>query len=105
MPFSAQYEIYNIQFELFRNYKIRIDKFYCNQYQNLILLQWEYQIGPCEGIDCADEIWIARYVMHRVAEEYGVPVTLDPKPLPGWPGSGMHVNFSTKEMRADNGIA
>lgn len=45
--------------------------------------QWEYQVGPCVDVKVGDDIWISRYILHRVAEDFGVIVTLDPKPMPG----------------------
>ena len=66
----------------------------------VMLGQWEYQVGPCLGIDSGDQLWMSRYILERVCEYSGVIVSWHPKPVPGdWNGSGCHTNFSTKTMR------
>jgi len=56
-------------------------------------------------MECGDHIWLARYILLRLGEEFGLDVIFDPKPIKGqWNGSGGHLNYSTKETRAEGGI-
>ena len=110
----------------------RIGKYYCNpMYQNKLTTkiaeshviacleanikisginaevapgQWEFQVGPCVGINAGDDMLAARYLLEKIAATYDVLISYHPKLNQLLSGSGMHTNFSTKKMREENGL-
>ena len=75
--------------------------------------QWEIQVGPVTGVRAGDELWMLRYILGRVSEEWSerhnrsIKIDFGSKPVvdrnDSWNGSGMHVNFSTLKMRETGG--
>lgn len=63
--------------------------------------QWEFQVFAKGAARAGDEIWVARYLLERIAEDHGYAINWHPKPLgpTDWNGSGMHANFSNTPMR------
>jgi glutamine synthetase len=67
--------------------------------------QWKFKIGQTIGIAAGDELILARYILMKLSEQFGVDISFKPKPLQNpWNSSSLNVFFSTTESREENGI-
>ncbi|KAG8511191.1 Glutamine synthetase [Galemys pyrenaicus] len=49
----------------------------------VILSQWEFQAGTCEGMEMGDQLWMACLTLLGECEDFGVTANFDPSPFLG----------------------
>lgn len=68
--------------------------------------QWSYKIGPCNGVEISDYLWLSRYILLRCSERCNVKASFHAKPVPGdWNGNGAFVKFSTVQTRDTRNVS
>ena len=38
-----------------------------------------FEVGPCTPIEAGDHLWMARYILNRIGEDFNVTTSLTPK--------------------------
>ena len=66
--------------------------------------QWEFQVGPCCDISAGDELWVARYILHKLSEEFDVCISFKSEPVAASNPCTLNTTFSTEESRNKNGL-
>lgn len=59
--------------------------------------QWEFQIGPAIGMEEGDMMWMARYFLERICENYDFVVSYEAKPEKG-EGALCHVYTTAQSL-------
>lgn len=62
--------------------------------------QWGFRIGPRPGLGAGDELWIARYILHKLGEEFGVCISFKSELA----SASASTTFSTENSRNKNGL-
>jgi glutamine synthetase len=65
--------------------------------------RWEFRIGPCPGIRAGDELWVARFILHKLGEEFGVCIRFK-SDLAADILNTLITTFSTETTRNRNGL-
>lgn len=66
--------------------------------------QFEIDLGYDHVLTAADQLLTARFVIKRVAQEFGLYASFMPRPSMSLPGSGMHTHQSLHDVASDANV-
>ncbi|SHE65310.1 glutamine synthetase [Marinitoga hydrogenitolerans DSM 16785] len=87
-PYDIHFELRNNIVKVLENAGIPV-KYH---HHEVGIAQHEIELNFMSLVDAADNVTLAKYLIRRVASEYGLYVTFMPKPIFNMPGNGMHVH-------------
>lgn len=66
--------------------------------------EWKFEIGPSEALDIADDLVMARFILHRIAEDFNIVIKFEKSEFSNYFEEMDHskIYLSVKDLNEDN---